>query len=321
MASDDVKSGWRPSASIETLRKRAALVQSIRIFFERKGYLEVDTPVMARFGVTDVHLENIQAYFRDTPFYLQTSPEYHMKRLLAAGSGPIFQLAHAFRDDELGRLHNPEFSILEWYQLDIDHHALIAEIDELLGEVLACEPLMAITYQDAFIQSCQVDPFDTNVQELQRVLQHYDLSQVLSKEETEIDAYLFLLMSHVVEPWLSKKTSPVAVYDFPPSQAALAKIKNQKASRFEIFYKGIELANGFHELTDANIQMSRFRMDNQKRKAHGILEKEPDARLIQALQHGLPHCSGVALGVDRLLAIQLNCFDISKLMAFNIHDA
>lgn len=150
---------WQPTAAISNLKKRALLMQEIRDFFKHRGYFEVETPIMGKFGITDVYLSNIKAIFREKPYNLQTSPEYHMKRLLAAGSGPIFQLARVFRDDELGRWHNPEFTMLEWYQLGISHHELIAEIDLLLQQILRCRPLTKITYQQAFLASCAIDPF------------------------------------------------------------------------------------------------------------------------------------------------------------------
>ena len=316
----DVKSDWRPSASTDVLFQRASLLRQIREFFHQREYLEVETPIMGQYGVTDVHLKNIEASFQNTTYYLQTSPEYHMKRLLAAGSGPIFQVFKAFRDDELGKMHNPEFTLLEWYQLGIDHHELIQEVGALLQMVLSCEAIYSMTYQDAFIQSCDVDPFSANIDELQQVLCQHQLGDVLSKDECDKDSYLFLLMSHIVEPWLADIKKPVAIYDFPPSQAVLAKIKNQKAARFEIYYQGVELANGFHELTDADAQIERFKADNHKRAELGYAVKPIDKKLIGALKKGLPDCSGVALGVDRLLALQLQHHNISDLMAFNIHD-
>lgn len=317
----DVKCDWQPSASTDVLFRRATLIREIREFFHQRKYLEVETPIMGQYGVTDVHLKNIEASFQDKTYYLQTSPEYHMKRLLAAGSGPIFQIFKAFRDDEQGKMHNPEFSLLEWYQLGIDHHELIQEVGALLQMVLSCDAIYSMTYQDAFRQSCGVDPFLADVEQLQQILCQHQLGDVLSKDESDKDVFLFLLMSHIVEPWLAEIKRPVAIYDFPVTQAALAKIKNQKAARFEVYYKGVELANGFHELTDADAQIQRFKKDNQKRIEHGYFEKPIDHRLINALKKGLPDCSGVALGIDRLLALHLQHHHISDLMAFNIHDA
>lgn len=312
---------WQPSTSIESLKRRADIISHIRAFFTQRFYLEVDTPVMAQFGVTDVYLSNIKATFRNKPYLLQTSPEYHMKRLLAAGSGPIFQLARVFRDDELGRWHNPEFTLLEWYQLNIDHHALINEMDVFLQTVIKAEPLIRKTYQHVFVEACNIDPLTASIDEFKTCLNRYDLGNVLPQDEQDIDQYLFLLMSHVVEPFLGKYSAPVAVYNFPASQAALAQINNGVAERFEIYYRGVELANGFHELTDANAQRARFEADIGMRKQQGLSLPEPDSWLLEALKSGLPPCSGVALGIERLLALAMNKHSISEVMAFDFSRA
>lgn len=309
---------WQPTASLDHLRQRAALMAAIRDFFVQRGYLEVETPVMASHGVTDVYLHNIKAQFRGQPYALQTSPEYHMKRLLAAGSGPIFQLARVFRDDELGAWHNPEFTLLEWYQLDVDHHGLMQEVEALLGLVLGSQPLHKMTYQQAFQAACDLDPFDLDQGRLAAVLADYDLDKVLPADEEDRDQYLFLLMSFVVEPYLATLDCPVAVYDFPPSQASLARISEGRAARFEVYFRGVELANGFYELRDARLQEQRFAEDNQKRQSMGLPLAAADPYLLAALEHGLPACSGVALGIDRLLALALGCEKISQVMAFDI---
>jgi lysyl-tRNA synthetase class 2 len=312
---------WQPSTSIALLRQRAAIIQTIRDFFVSRGYLEVDTPQLARHGVSDVYLSNIEAQFRGQTYYLQTSPEYHMKRLLAAGSGPIFQLTHAFRDDELGRWHNPEFTMAEWYQLDIDHHGLMTEIDSLLQLVLHCPPLIKKTYQAIFQEVCAIDVLTASIPELQACLKHYDLDYVLSPDERCPDQYLFLLMSHVIEPALACSNTPIALYDFPASQAALAQVANGVAERFEIYCGGIELANGFHELTDTALQTARFQQDNATRQMKGLNAVTPDAFLVEALAHGLPACSGVALGVDRLIALALGQTTLSSVLAFDFSRA
>lgn len=308
---------WLPSASIQTLRRRAQCIQRIRQFFQVRGYLEVETPYMASHGVTDVYLSAIQAQFRNQTYFLQTSPEYHMKRLLAAGSGPIFQLARVFRDDELGRWHNPEFTLLEWYQLSIDHHQLMDEMDAFLQEILHCAPMVRMTYQQAFLDACGLDPFSVDLAMLQNTLARFDLGNVLAVNEQDRDQYLFLLMSHVVEPYLARQTAPVAVYHFPPSQAALAQVNDGVAERFEVYYRGVELANGFHELSDAAVQRARFEDDVKQRTLLGLPLTEPCPYLLAALESELPECSGVALGVDRLLALLDDASDISGVMAFD----
>lgn len=316
------ESCWRPSASIELLRLRAQFIANIRRFFSQKNYLEVETPIMAHHGITDVYLSNIKATFRNKTYFLQTSPEYHMKRLLAAGSGAIFQIARVFRDDELGRWHNPEFSLLEWYQLAIDHHALMDEVDLLLQQTLATNPMQRMTYQQAFLESCMLDPMTASILDFRQVLQLHDLDNVLAASEQDRDQYLFLLMSHIVEPYLAKTYDrPVAVYHFPPSQASLAQINQGVAERFEIYYKGVELANGFHELTDAKAQALRFAEDKALRAEQGISSAEVDPWLLEALSHGLPPCSGVALGLDRLFALACNKSAIAEIMSFDFSRA
>ncbi|ASQ46664.1 elongation factor P--(R)-beta-lysine ligase [Legionella clemsonensis] len=312
---------WSPSASLEVLQQRAQILTKIRSFFQQRGYLEVETPVMARFGITDVYLSNIKATFRGDSYNLQTSPEYHMKRLLAAGSGPIFQLARVFRDDELGRWHNPEFTMLEWYQLDIDHHQLMDEVDVLLQLILQCKSMRRKTYQQAFLEICAFDPFSVTLPELRLFLKQHALDNVLAPDEQDRDQYLFLIMSHVVEPAFAEETVPVALYNFPSSQAALARVHQGTAERFEVYFKGVELANGFHELTDVQAQWERFNQDLTVRQRRRLPMVEPDKYLLQALRHGLPACSGVALGVDRLMALALSQTKLADVLAFDFSRA
>jgi lysyl-tRNA synthetase class 2 len=316
-----VDDSWLPSATVTTLRQRAHILQMIRSFFVARGYLEVETPVMARFGITDVYLSNIQAMFRGQNYSLQTSPEYHMKRLLAAGSGPIFQLARVFRDDELGRWHNPEFTLLEWYQLEINHHELMTEVEQLLCSVLGCNSLIKKTYHHAFLEACDLDPFQQDFNRMRSLLIQLGLDNVLPEDEHDWDQYLFLLMSHIVEPHLAKEQNPVAVYDFPVSQAALAKVSNGVAERFEVYFKGVELANGFHELTAPDAQRVRFQQDNILRHQRNLPSIEMDEYLLKALEHGLPNCSGVALGIDRLMALALGSKSLQETIAFDFSRA
>lgn len=310
------KPHWHPSASLEILRERAAIISKIRAFFTQQQYLEVETPILSQFGVTDVYLNNITAQLSGKAYYLQTSPEHHMKRLLAAGSGPIFQLARVFRDDEIGRWHNPEFVMLEWYKLGIDHFALMDEVEQFLQAIIQSPPLLRKTYQQAFIAACNLDPFSTNITCLKQTLKYFNLANVLDQNEQDPNQYLFLLMTHVVEPFF--RTQPIAIYNFPSSQAALSIVRNGVAERFEVYYHGIELANGFHELIDAKILAARFNADLTKRQQLGIAIPNPDQYLQAALAHGLPACSGIALGIDRLLTLALGCKSISKAMAFDI---
>ncbi|ELN6933669.1 elongation factor P--(R)-beta-lysine ligase [Vibrio navarrensis] len=314
---------WQPTASIPQLRQRAALIARIRQFFAQRNVLEVDTPAMSHATVTDVHLHTFQTQFvgpgyaQGSPLFLMTSPEFHMKRLLAAGSGCIYQLGKAFRNEENGRYHNPEFTMLEWYRVGFDHHQLMDEMDDLLQLVLQCGAAERMTYQQAFLTVLGVCPLEGTMAELKSVAARLGLSDIAEAEEDR-DTLLQLLFSIGVEGKIGQQV-PAFVYDFPASQAALAKINPNDprvADRFEVYFKGIELANGFHELDNAQEQLRRFEQDNRKRVEMGLAEQPIDYHLIAALQSGLPECAGVALGVDRLIMLALECDHIDQVTAF-----
>lgn len=314
---------WQPTASLPQLRQRAALIASIRQFFAQRNVLEVDTPAMSHATVTDVHLHTFQTQFvgpgyaQGSPLFLMTSPEFHMKRLLAAGSGCIYQLGKAFRNEENGRYHNPEFTMLEWYRVGFDHHQLMDEMDDLLQLVLQCGAAERMTYQQAFLTVLGVCPLEGTMAELKSVAARLGLSDIAEAEEDR-DTLLQLLFSIGVEGKIGQQV-PAFVYDFPASQAALAKINPNDprvADRFEVYFKGIELANGFHELDNAQEQLRRFEQDNRKRVEMGLAEQPIDYHLIAALQSGLPECAGVALGVDRLIMLALGCDHIDQVTAF-----
>lgn len=320
------QSKWKPSASMKNLLARAKIIAEIRRFFTERGLLEVETPVLSEFGVTDVHLATFHTEFNapfathNKPLWLITSPEYHMKRLLAAGSGPIFQLCRVFRNEEAGKKHNPEFTMLEWYRPYFDMYRLINEVDDLLQQVLDCPPAESLSYQFVFQQYVGLDPLSATMEELIAKAQEYGFYG--QKNELR-DTLLQFLFSQVVEPHIGLQR-PVAVYHFPASQAALAQVSSEDhrvAERFEFYYKGVELANGFNELTDGKEQQRRFEQDNLLRKELGLAEQKIDVRLIAALEAGMPNCSGVALGVDRLLMIALNVQSINEVMAFGIDNA
>lgn len=317
---------WKPSASIQNLIKRAKIIAEIRQFFTDRGVLEVETPAMSEFSVTDVHLSTFHTQFL-SPFasqaktlYLMTSPEYHMKRLLASGSGPIFQLCRVFRNEEAGSRHNPEFTMLEWYRPFFDMYRLINEVDDLLQQILDCEPAESYSYQFVFQTYVGLDPLSaTKAQLLAKAREH----GLQCDENEHRDTLLQFLFSEVVEANIGRER-PTAVYHFPASQAALAQISSEDhrvAERFEFYYKGLELANGFHELSDAKEQLRRFELDNQQRRAMGLQPQALDQRFLAALQAGIPHCSGVALGVDRLLMIAMNAECIDEVMAFGVDRA
>ncbi len=314
---------WQPSASIEQLTQRAVIMASIRQFFAQRNVLEVDTPAMSHATVTDVHLHTFKTEFIGPEFafgksvFLMTSPEFHMKRLLAAGSGSIYQINKAFRNEENGRYHNPEFTMLEWYRVGFEHHDLMSEMDEFLQMVLGCEACEKITYQQAFLRVLDICPLESTMRQLKEVATTLGLSDIAESEENR-DTLLQLLFSVGIEPHIGQQV-PVMVYDFPASQAALAKISQQDprvADRFEVYFQGIELANGFHELDDAKEQLARFEQDNQQRVEMGLQPQPIDHHLIAALEVGLPPCAGVALGIDRLVMLAIGADHIDQVTAF-----
>ena len=318
---------WRPGAELETLQLRARLLARIRVFFAERRVLEVDTPALSRAGSTDPAIESFQTHWRgpgpETALYLQTSPEFFMKRLLAAGSGAIYQLCHVFRDGEWGRRHNPEFLLLEWYRPGMDHHALMDEIDALLATILRdihdYTPARRLTYRQWFLNETGLDPWSDTV----AAFRQFAESELASVPETmptdELDPWLDLLVTHWLEPLLDG--SPLFIHDYPVSQASLARVRQQPqavAERFELYFKGFELANGFHELTDADEQRRRFEDDNMARQQVGQDVIPMDEQLIAALHGGLPDCAGVALGIDRLLMSITGLNNIDAAMPFGM---
>ncbi|MGG2143704.1 elongation factor P--(R)-beta-lysine ligase [Symbiopectobacterium sp. RP] len=316
---------WQPTATIENLLKRAAIVSEIRRFFSDRGVLEVETPAMSQATVTDVHMVPFQTRFvgpgvsEGMTLYLMTSPEYHMKRLLAAGSGPVFQLCRSFRNEESGRYHNPEFTMLEWYRPHYDMYRLMDEVDDLLQQVLECESAERLSYQQAFQRHLDVDPLSADKAQLREAADKLGMGDLASREEDR-DTLLQMLFTFGVEPHIGHD-KPAFVYHFPASQASLAEISSEDhrvAERFEAYFKGIELANGFRELTDSDEQRQRFEQDNRKRAANGLSQQPIDEYLLAALKQGMPACSGVALGVDRLIMLALKAETIGEVMAFTV---
>lgn len=313
---------WQPTATLETLKARAMLIQRMREFFHARDVLAVETPTLCHTSVTDPYIESIAAMVRPSQkAYLQTSPEYAMKRLLAAGMGSIYQITKAYRQEELGRYHNPEFTMLEWYRLQFDHHQLMDEMDALLQHVTGCENATRVTYQTLFESTLGVNPHTATLPELKTIALKNGVN--FQGELNDNDAWLQLLLTHCIEPNLGRD-APIFIYDFPATQAALARIQNTNpplASRFEVYWKGIELANGFHELQSAREQAARFEINNQQRKHLGLNTLPIDQYLLDALTHGLPDCAGVALGVDRLVMLALNKTRLSEVMAFDFERA
>ena len=319
---------WKPSASLTMLKIRARLLQRIRAFFQVREVLEVETPLLSSAAATDPHIESyvIKHLQHDKPRYLHTSPEFAMKRLLAAGSGSIYQICKVFRQGEVGRQHNPEFTMLEWYRIGFDHQQLMTEVDSLLRELLdgylTLGDTQRLTYHDAFVQYAGLEPHSASIDQLQEKVKEQGID-VTGLDDSHKDSWLDLLMTHVVEPALPRDC-PVFIYDYPASQAALARIRQDDppvAERFELYIYGMELANGFHELADAQEQRQRFVADNQARTVTGLSSMPIDEHVLAALDAGLPACAGVALGVDRLVMLAAGAKSISEVLAFDTERA
>ncbi len=311
---------WQPSCDLNALKNRATLLRNIRDFFTTQSVLEVETPLLSNTTISDPHITSLQTKIFEKIFYLQTSPEFHMKRLLAAGSGSIFQICKAFRADELGRQHNPEFTMLEWYRVGFNAQQLMDEIDALLQELIHIKKAHRYTYQEIFLSSLQIDPLTASVNELQNICSRQNII-VQGLDHDDKDAWLNLLMSHCIEPKLNEHKQPYFIYDFPISQAALAKQSNtdpRVAERFEVYLHGMELANGFNELTDVIEQRIRFENYLQQRKNLGLEMIPMPENFLAALQHGMPACAGVALGIDRLLMIENDIASIQRVLSFSI---
>lgn len=309
---------WEPSASPETLRQRAALLRRIREFFHQRGVLEVETPLLCARGVTDPAIETLvvtDGVSLTAPRYLQSSPEYCMKRLLAAGSGPIYQVAHAFRDGEAGARHNPEFTLLEWYRPGFGLEELMGEVADLVRLCIGEREVTHLSYREFWQRELGLDPLLASDAQLEACAREaVDVGDLAGDR----DLWLDLLMSHRLEPRLRGLSF---VYDYPPSQAALSRVVESGgvtvARRFELYVDGLELANGYDELVDATEQGRRFEVDNQRRDERGLPRRPADERLLAALESGLPRCSGVALGVDRLLMLAGGHGDIRRTLSFD----
>ena len=313
-----------PTCSIEALKARAQLYRTIREFFAQRNVMEVETPIVSQAGVTDVHLASVQVQRhiegRVQQQYLQTSPEFAMKRLLAAGSGPIYQICKVFRDDEHGRKHNSEFTMLEWYRPGLDLRELMHETAALLNVCLAhrfdeIRPLV-LSYKHAFQDRLDINPLQATLKQLKDTADRLGLNLDLGHDRL---AYMDLLFSHFVEPSLGFDT-PIFLTDFPPEMASLAKVRldedgEEVAARFEVYIEGLELANAYDELLDASVLRARFEADNQEREKLGLKVMPLDENLLAALAH-MPECSGIALGIDRLLMVATQKLNIEQVIAF-----
>ena len=317
-------SPWQPTASLDLLHGRATMLARIRAYFATQEVTEVQTPVLSAAAVSDPQIESIAACpAHGERLFLQSSPEYPMKRLLAAGFGDCYQVCPVFRDGESGRLHNPEFTMIEWYRLDYGVAEMEHDVDRLLriacADIRSLPPARFVTYRAAIMAACGIDCRAAEASGIRRALAARGIEPVHA-DGWERDDWLDLLMGAVVGPSLGHE-APVFVHDYPPSQAALARLRSepdgsQVAERFELYVDGLELANGFRELGDPVEQRRRFAQDLGTRRKRGLPEKPLDEHLLAALAHGLPDCAGVALGFDRLVMAAFRLPSLEAAMAF-----
>jgi lysyl-tRNA synthetase class 2 len=304
------------------------MLARIRAFFSERDILEVETPLLSQAATTDSHLASFSTRYsgpgfgNGLPLYLHTSPEFPMKRLLASGLGSIYQICKVFRDGEAGRLHNPEFTMIEWYRVGWDYHQLIDEVAALAHH--ACDGRFGadmpekLSYRDAFVHYGDIDPHSADVAALEDCVRRHQISIPQSMPRDNVDPWRDLLLTHLIEPHLGHGRMTF-LYDYPASQAALARIRHDTApvgERFELYIDGIEIANGFHELGDAAEQRRRFEAERAQRQRLGLPVVPADEHLLAALANGLPACAGVALGFDRLAMLALGKRKIEDVLAF-----
>ncbi|MBI2799579.1 MAG: EF-P lysine aminoacylase GenX [Gammaproteobacteria bacterium] len=309
---------WQPTASLEILRRRAICLHRIREYFVAQGVLEVETPLLARCGTTDPALSSFAVLDPDgSQRFLQTSPEFAMKRLLAAGSGDIYQIAHAFRREERSCLHLEEFSIVEWYRVGFDHHQLMDDVEGLLRAVGFRREIKRDTYATLCERFAGLNPHTASTSALAEYARQSG-AQVSAADRDDRALLLDLLFGCGVLPRL-RAAGALLIHDFPREHAAYAKLTNTKppvAERFELIIGGVEIANGFHEVTAPDEQAARHARENQLRQMRGLPEMAIDSALLAALSAGLPPCAGVAIGLDRLLMVLESSTDIAKVVAF-----
>jgi lysyl-tRNA synthetase class 2 len=308
---------FAPSASLANLQERAKLLRRLRAFFDERGFFEVETPLLASEVIPELHIEPVRAANGE---FLQASPELHMKRLLAVGATAIYQVTRSFRRNERGALHNPEFTIVEWYRVGDDMVAGIHLLDELFQTLLATPPAVRSSYADAFRRTVGVEPHTASIDELAAAARDANVALPSGIQRDNRDEWLNLLLATTVEPQLGHER-PEIIYQYPASQESLAKVRATTAGydvadRFELYYQGIELANGFYELTDAPELRRRFDEVNSARAADGRPALPVPETLLAALEHGLPSCTGCALGFDRLVMLALGAKSIDDVVAF-----
>lgn len=315
---------WRPTADLEALRLRARLYATIRTFFAERDVLEVETPILSEAGNTDPNIASFHLDFSGPRAagaprrWLRTSPEFPLKRLVAAGIGDCYELGRVFRNGEAGRRHNPEFTMLEWYRVGIDHRRLMAETAELVQAALALvgrgTTLRTVAYGSLYREVLGLDPFTADEAALREALGE----TVVDPAGLGRDDWLDLLMTHRIQPGFAADAITL-VHDYPATQCALARIRHDDppvAERFELYLGPLELANGYHELADAAEQRARFERDGAIRRARGEAVPAMDARLLAALEAGFPDCAGVALGIERLLMAMQGSVGIDAVLAF-----
>ena len=324
------RSDFLPSADWQRLRLRAELLARTRTFFAEHGFLEVETPLLSADTVIDRHLDPLAVRLPDDPrrpdvgrtLFLQTSPEFGMKRLLAAGGEAIYQITRAFRAGEAGELHNPEFTIVEWYRRGDELAQGMQLLCELADALLALGPAEQVSYAEAFLVHVGVDPHTATANDLAAAARHWGVSVSEEFAAADRDAWLNLLLTHLVEPHLGQSV-PTILYDYPASQSALARLHGDPpvAARFELYVRGVELANGYHELLDPAIFRERNRVANQHRAADGKPGLPEESRLLAAMEAGLPASTGVALGFDRLVMLAAGASSLAEVLAFPIDRA
>jgi elongation factor P--(R)-beta-lysine ligase len=331
-----------PTASLDVLRLRADLLARVRKFFTDRGFLEVETPILSADVTVDRHLDPMSAMLANDPrqphvgrtLWLQTSPEFGMKRLLAAGATAIYQITRAFRNAEIGPLHNPEFTIVEWYRVGDDMQAGMSLLSDFCQTLLGTSPTERLSYAEAFERYIHVNPHTATVSELAVATRQLGIKAPLQLSDSR-DDWLNLLLAERVEPNLGQ-TTPTILYDYPASQAALAKTRQEKilpvahqtepvtflvAERFELYFRGLELANGYHELLDAAELSRRSALANAARIKDAKPALPEQSRLLAAMQVGLPACTGVALGFDRLVMLTAGAKNLSEVIAFPVDRA
>lgn len=323
---------WQPTAELDLLRQRAEITQKLRGFFTERGFWEVETPLLSRDTVVDIHLDPLPVTLATDPrhpelgptYYLQTSPEFAMKRLLAAGAEAIFQICKAFRQGESGPRHNVEFTLVEWYRAGHDYDAGMRLLSDLAEQMLGRGPAQRITYRELFLSKLGIDPHRCSMSDLRGVAESHHVSVPASYTDEDLDGMLELLLGELLEPDLGRER-PVILYDYPVTQAALAtsRIVNgvEVAERFELYVDGWELANGYHELLDPEIFLVRNRQNNLHRVADGRPALPEQSHLLEAMRHGLPPSSGCALGLDRLVMLMTGTQEIQRVIPFPINRA